>query len=297
MLHSWRIGDIRVTSIVEYFGPTHDPEFLYPDFDREVFEATLSRFPPGHYYPTIDRLVVAIQIWLVEAGDRRILIDTGCGNDKSRKTPRMDHMNSLWPAWFAATGVDFDSITDVVLTHLHADHVGWNTRLDGDKWVPTFPNATYHFPKGDFDWFEQAHKNGQIDDGGSFADSVLPIVDAGLVNFIVDQKEIADCLSVVPAPGHSPGQLNYWIESNGERGVFSADIFHHIVQIYNPHWNTAFCIVPEQALITRKAFLEKTASAQALVMPCHFAPPHCGYIRRQGDGFAFEPATSGYGSV
>lgn len=294
MLHSWMIGDIQVSSIVEYFAPTHDPKVLFPAFNRSDFDDVVKQLPHGHYAPATDRLVVAIQTWLVRAGDRRIMIDTGCGNGKSRATARMNRMNSLWPEWFAATGETFDSITDVVMTHFHADHVGWNTRVEGGKWVPTFANATYHFPKLDFDWFKAAYEDGRMPDGGSFADSVQPIVDAGQAEFITDQTNVAGCLSVSEAPGHAPGQLNYWIESGGQQGVFSADIFHSVVQILRPDWNTAFCIEPERALATRKEFLRRAAETEALVMPCHFAPPHCGYIRAKNDGFTFEPAPPGY---
>lgn len=296
MLQSWRIGDIRVSSLVEYFGPTHDPAFLYPDFERESFTAAVAEMPPGHYFPAADRLVLAIQIWLVEAGDRRILVDTGCGNGKSRNVPRMHRLNSLWPAWLAAAGQSFDSITDVAMTHLHTDHIGWNTIDDGGRWKPTFPNAVYHMPRADHDWFARAHGDGTIDDGGSFTDSVAPVVEAGLARFFTDEDRVAGCLRVAQAPGHTPGQVNFWIESRGRHGVFSADILHSVVQVLRPEWNTAFCILPDAARATRKAFLEAAAETGALVMPCHFAPPHCGYIRRRGPGYAFEPAPSGYGA-
>lgn len=296
MLQTWHIGDIRISSLVEYFGPTHDPEFLFPDFDRVEFARAAAELPRGHYYATTDRLVVAIQIWLVETGDRRILIDAGCGNAKSRKTPRMHLLNSLWPEWLGAAGQSFDTITDVAMTHLHADHVGWNTRHDGGEWVPTFPNARYHLPKADFDWFAKASADGTIDDGGSFADSVMPLVNAGVTQFITDEREIADCLQVVAAPGHTPGQITYRVESQGQRGAFSADIFHTTLQILKPEWNTAFCVLQDEARATRAAFLNEAAESELLVMPCHFAPPHCGFIRRQGDGYAFEPAESGYGA-
>lgn len=291
MLRSWLIGDIKVSSLVEYYGPTHDPEFLYPDFSRSAFEASVAEFPPGHYYPQSDRLAIAIQMWIVEAGDNVILIDAGVGNHKQRPgVERMHMLNTLVPAWLEAAGLPPKRFTHVVMTHMHSDHVGWNTVLDGDKWVPTFPNARYFLPKADFDYFNGEYQAGSGADGGAFPDSVLPIVEAGLVEFITNQREIADCLQVVQAPGHTPGQLNYWVRSKGETGVFSADIFHHITQIYQPTWNTAFCILPDQARATRAKFLAEAAKAEALVMPCHFAPPHCGYIRTQGDGYAFEPA-------
>ena len=290
MLSSWTVGTIRVTSLIEYHGPTHDPQVLYPDFDRADFEAVRGQLPHDHHFPTTDRLVVAIRIWLVEDGDRRILIDAGCGNGKTRRTPRMHRLNTLWPEWLAAAGQSFDSITDVVMTHLHADHVGWNTRAEGDRWVPTFPNARYHLPKDDYDWFRAAHAEGRISDGGSFADSIEPVVAAGMAEFITDQSEVAGCLRVVAAPGHTPGMLTYRIESEGQRGAFCADIFHHVVQILRPDWNTTFCILPEEARRSRAAFLAEAAASEALVMPCHFAAPGAGFIRRDGDGYRFEPA-------
>jgi glyoxylase-like metal-dependent hydrolase (beta-lactamase superfamily II) len=292
MLNSWQIGDIRVTSLVEYYGPTHDPAALFPAFERASFEEAASQLPPGHYYPASDRLVIAIQIWLVEAGARRILIDAGCGNRKSRSTARMHQLNTLWPEWLAAAGQSFESISDVVLTHLHSDHVGWSTRPEGGQWKPSFPNARYHIPKGDYDFFRAAHADGRVADGGSFADSVEPVVAAGLADFIIDEAIVADCLKVMAAPGHTPGQLTYWLESRGEHGVFSADIFHHVLQVMRPDWNTAFCVLPDEARLTRAAFLDEAARTGALVMPCHFAPPHAGYIRPKGTGFVFEPARS-----
>ena len=290
MLNSWQIGEFRVSSIVEYYGPTHDPAALFPSFERASFGEAAAQLPRGHYYSASDRLVIAIQIWLIEAGSRRILIDAGCGNGKSRRTARMHQLNSLWPEWLAAAGQSFNSITDVVLTHLHSDHVGWNTRAEDGQWRPAFPNARYHIPRDDYDFFRAAHSDGRIADGGSFADSVEPVVAAGLVDFIVDEATVAGCLKVAPAPGHTPGQLNYWLESRGEHGVFSADVLHHAVQVMRPDWNSAFCILPDEARRTRAGLLDEAARTGALVMPCHFAPPHAGYIRRMGRGFVFEPA-------
>lgn len=291
MIHSWQIGDVKVTSLVEYFAPTHDPAFLYPDYDPAVLEANRPWLEGVHWFPLMNRLVIAIRIWIVHAGGNVIVVDTGVGNGKPRAAARMNHLNSLVPAWLSAAGAAPEQVTHVVMTHLHADHVGWNTVRDGDRWVPTFPKARYYVPKDDFAYFRDFDAKNPAADGGSFTDSVMPIVDAGVVEFIDTRKTIADCLEVVPAPGHTPGQLNYWVRSRGDVGVFSADIFHHPLQIVEPGWNTAFCVLPDAARATRAAFLAKAADTAALVMPCHFAPPHCGFIRRAGDRFAFEPAS------
>jgi glyoxylase-like metal-dependent hydrolase (beta-lactamase superfamily II) len=297
MLHTWTIGDVRVSSLVEYFGPTHDPTFLYPKFDRGAFEEIVPYFPPGHYYPAIDRLVVAIQIWLVETGDKAIVIDTGVGNDRPRKFERMRNLNTLFLHWMAAAGVPRERVTHVIQTHMHPDHIGWNTMLQDGRFVPTFPNARYLMPKVDFDFFTEMRKAGDPMEGGSFADSVDPVLEAGLADFITDETELAGCLRVTKATGHTPGMLNYWVESGGETAVFSADVMHHVTQIYRPDWNTAFCVLQDEALETRARFLAEAAETGALVMSCHIAPPFAGYVRRRGNGFAFEPAASGYGAT
>lgn len=292
MIGRWSIGDIRVANIVEYFGPTHQPETVFPEFDRAAFSQREDELPPGHWYPHMDRFVIGIQLWVVFAPPNVIVVDTGVGNGKPRSAARMNRLNTLVPAWLEAAGVTPDMVTHVVMTHLHADHVGWNTVLEGDRWVPTFPNARYLMPKRDFEYFRQLSEAGGAAKDPSFTDSVLPIVQAGLADFIDGQTEVADCLQVEDARGHTPGQVNYWLHSCGEVGVFSADIFHHPVQILHPGLNTAFCVLPDEAKATRLKFLNEASRTDALVMPCHFPPPHCGFIRRQGDVFAYEPAAT-----
>ncbi|NYZ14527.1 MBL fold metallo-hydrolase [Azospirillum sp. RWY-5-1] len=289
MIRSWKIGDATVVSIVEYFGPTHQPETVFPEFDRAAFARRAGELPPGHWYPAMDRFVIAIQLWAVLAGPNVIVIDTGVGNGKPRPAARMNRLNTLTASWLEAAGVTRESVTHVVMTHLHADHVGWNTVFEDGRWVPTFPNARYVMPRRDFDHFKGLHDAGTAGEP-SFADSVLPVLDAGLVDFIGTEGEVAGCLRIADAAGHTPGQLNYWLHSGGETGVFSADILHHPVQILNPGWNTAFCVLPDEAKATRARFLNEVSDAGALVMPCHFPPPHCGFIRRQGDAFVYEPA-------
>ena len=144
-------------------------------------------------------------------------------------------------------------------------------------------------PRRDFDYFRELSESGRAGEP-SFADSVVPIVEAGLADFIEGPGEVAGCLQAVEATGHTPGQMNYWLRSGGEAGVFCADIFHHPVQVLHPQLNTAFCVLPVEAKATRAAFLAEASAASALVMPCHFPPPHCGYIRRSGDRFIYEPA-------
>jgi glyoxylase-like metal-dependent hydrolase (beta-lactamase superfamily II) len=289
MIHSFAIGDVRVVNVVEYFGPTHDPSATFPEYDAARFAQDLGKLPPGQFYPEVNRLVIAIQLWLAFAADRIILIDAGVGNQKPRPAARMNKLNTLVPHWLAAAGATRENVTDVVMTHLHCDHVGWNTVLENGRWEPMFPNARYHAPENDFRYFEDLHRKGAALDT-SFVDSVLPVLHAGLLNLIPDRGEVAGALTIEPAFGHTPGQLIYWLESKGECGVFSGDICHHPAQILNPGWNTAFCILPDEAKQTRAALLDRAASRGALMMPCHFPPPYCGAVRREGAGYRYEPA-------
>lgn len=289
MISRFSIGDVTVTSILEYYGPTHDPALLYPKFDRAVIERERSWLVPHHYQPDMDRLLIAMQIWLVKAGNRLILIDTGVGNRKNRSIERMHQLNTLFLHWLTAAGAPRDRITDVVMTHLHLDHIGWNTMLVDDRWQPTFPNARYHFPKTDLDHFiAERDRDGAFDDG-SIADSVTPVFDAGLAGYLPEGGRFLDLFELVPAPGHTPGMISLWFEAGGRAAVFSADIMHHPLQIVRPDWNTAYCILPDAALETRANFLDRAATTGAFVMPCHFGAPHAGFIRRQGDGYRFEP--------
>jgi glyoxylase-like metal-dependent hydrolase (beta-lactamase superfamily II) len=290
MITTFSIGSLKVAGITEYYGPTHQPEAVFPDFDRTRFAEREHELPPGHWYPQMDRLVIAIQIWVLFYGNEIMIIDAGVGNGKDRPAARMHRLNTLVPAWLQAVGVTRENVTKVLMTHLHGDHIGWNTTFENGCWVPTFPNARYLVPRRDFEYFKKLNASGGATEP-SFEDSLLPVIEAGLVDLIDEHSEIAGCLRVAAATGHTPGMLNFWLQSEGETGVFCADIFHHPVQILHPELNTAFCILPDEARRTRQEFLAVAADTGALVMPCHFPPPHRGYIRRQGSGFAYVAAS------
>lgn len=287
MIHVHQIGDIRITGLTEYIGPTHDPEVLYPDWDPEFLNRHDSWLNNDFWFKNLGRLVIGIQIWIVHAGDRVILIDTGVGNHKPRGPERMHLLNTLAPQWLAAAGASVDQVTDVVMTHLHSDHVGWNTVPDGQGgWQPAFPNARYVMPEVDIAHFRALFEAAPQDDP-SFGDSIAPILDAGLVDFVKDGDLIAGYLRAQSAPGHTPGQTIYWID---DRAVFCADLFHHPLQIVEPQLNTAYCVLPDEARTSRRAFLERAAQTGALIMPCHFGGSHCGTISRDGEQFSYVPA-------
>jgi glyoxylase-like metal-dependent hydrolase (beta-lactamase superfamily II) len=291
LCQSHQFGDIRVTRVLEMSGPTHDPAFLFPDLPQEALDREAAWLAPHHFIPAMNRLVVTIQIWILHVGDRVVVVDPGIGNGKDRPAERQNRLNTLAPAWLAAAGAGPEAVTDVVLTHLHADHVGGCTRREGDRWVPAFPRARHHMPKADFDHFSEKYAAGDTGvNSGSWTDSVLPLVDAGLVDFTRPGDRLFDRLRVTDAAGHTPGQVNFWFDDGaGRQAVLSADIFHSLLQIRFPDLNTRYCILPEVARETRAAFLAEASAREALVLPMHFGSPYCGYIRREGTGYAFSP--------
>ncbi|KJK14394.1 beta-lactamase [Burkholderiaceae bacterium 16] len=294
MMQTRTVGELKVTRILEYAGPTHDPAFLFPDIDRSVLDANAGLMAPLHWIPHMNKLIVTIQFWVVHAGSHIIVVDTGVGNFKPRAgIARMNMLNTLVREWMIAAGAPPEKVTHVVMTHLHADHVGWNTTWQDNRWVPTFPNARYYLPKDDFVFCEQGRNKepGVVDVfGESFFDSVMPVVDAGLAEMIEPGREIANCLQVEAAAGHSPGQVAFRVRSRGEEAIFCGDILHSPLQIVRPDLNSGYCIRPDLARSTRLTFLNQAADSGALVLPVHFGEPYCGYVRRQDQGFRFEPA-------
>jgi len=294
VIHHHTIGDARVTGVIEYSGPTHDPAFLYPAVDKAerdaVLQANASWLAPNHYVPHMDRLIVTIQLWVVQAGGNTIVIDTGVGNRKPRAAERMDRLNTLVMPWLESIGAGPQQVTHVVMTHLHTDHVGWNTVEKDGRWAPTFPKARYLFPKDEFDYWKGLYDKGDKDvNQGSFADSVLPVLDAGLGDFMDGTAEVAGCLAPEPMPGHAPGMLSFRLRSRGEEGLFCADILHNAIQIVRPDWNDRYVLWPDKALESRAVGLKRACERGALLMPMHLGAPYCGYVRKQGEGYAFEP--------
>ena len=292
MIYSRHIGDAKVSNVIEYIGPTHAPDFVFPELDVRQVEPHLSWLAPHHYLPRMQRFVIAMQLWVLHAGGNVIVFDPGVGNRRQRSSERMHMLNTLTPLWLAVAGADAKSVTHVVVTHFHSDHLGWCTNLVDGRWEPMFPNARYLFPKVDFEAARAAHERGEPKVlGGAFEDSVLPVYKAGLVDLVDGEGEIAGCLQVESMPGHTPGALHYRLRSRGEEGVFPGDVMHNALQIAMPHINTWVDGHAEQARATRALFLKRAAERNALIMPGHFGWPHCGYVRGASEkGYRFEPA-------
>ena len=180
-----------------------------------------------------------------------------------------------------------DEIDMVMCTHLHHDHVGWNTQLKDGKWVPTFPNARYVFSKPDFEYFQKADVDPATApvEFGTFRECVMPVVDAGRADLVAGPYRLNDHIEIIPAPGHSPGHVVFKLESGGKNALFIGDVFHHLLQVHYPHWNFPKNSDVEQARTSRRMVLEHSASTGALVLACHVGAPFAGHIEASAKGF------------
>lgn len=295
MIQSRMIGDVRITRVLETATPSARPEQLFAAVPADELRAELARhahwMAPENYIPALGTFVITIQFFVVHAGDAVILIDTGIGNGKSRVAPGMHQLNTPTLEWLAVAGAAPEQVTHVLHTHLHVDHVGWNTVWRDGAWAPTFPNARTLIPRAEFAHWNALYEAGDPDVNlGSFADSVLPVVAAGMVDLIDDGFELAGCLTAEPVPGHSPGMFSYRLQSRGAEALFAGDTMHKPIQIVNPHWNDCYCSDPAMAVASRRLVLDRAVDRRAVLIPFHFGAPYAALVTRDGDSFAYTPS-------
>ena len=280
------VGPFRLDVIAEFGGPRMRPEEMFPALTPERWTAIRPSLPAAAYDDASGRIVTSVHSWLVRGEGLTIVVDCGSGNGKNRPLfPMFHRLATDWLDQLAALGVRPDDVTHVVNTHLHHDHVGWNTRQDGEDWVPTFTRARYLFPR------LEADAGGGIFpawNGEAFEDSVAPVLAAGLVDKVDPPHRIAPGLTLRPVPGHSPGMMILEVaDGAGGGAMLSGDPMHHCLQVFAPDLNTRFCQAPEQAAATRRALLERAAD-QGFALGCtHFLAPRLLRVRRAGTGFAF----------
>jgi glyoxylase-like metal-dependent hydrolase (beta-lactamase superfamily II) len=281
------IGTATATRIEEFYRADWDAPAFFPDWRKEDIESHLGWMVPDHYDPAANALKLSIHSWLIRAGRRTILIDTCIGNHKPRPArPKWHLMETRYLQRLEEAGVRPEEIDLVMCTHLHADHVGWNTRLDNGRWVPTFPNARYVFSKADYDHYLALDRDPEKPaNHGSFRDSVLPVVEAGLAEMVVGAHRVDEHFSLEPAPGHTPGTVVVTLASARESALFCGDVLHHAIQVYHPRWNSFVCADAELARASRRRVLEQCSGTGALLLPTHFGAPFSCRIEAKGGGF------------
>jgi len=286
---SWRIGDVTVTRVVEMEIPVpYNPNRA---FLKEATPEALAAIPwlaPDYVTPE-GHLRLSIHALLVEAPGLRLVVDTCIGNYRPRRLVGGQSLSTGFLQAFEATGWARDSVDAVVCTHLHVDHVGWNTMREGDRWVPTFPKARYLIGRQEYDhWSADGDDEFQV----ILSDSIRPVFDAGLVDLVEMDHVISPEVRLVPTPGHTPGHVSVRIESAGEVGLITGDMVHHPCQLAHPEWSSPSDSDPVASAVMRRSIFESTAEQPVLVIGTHFAAPTAGLVRRDGDAFRFEGAPS-----
>ena len=286
-MDQWQIGDVKITRIVE-MEITGGTDFILPDATPAACKPIDWMKP--HFMDGEGNLIMSIHALIVDTGERRIIVDTCIGNDKERTMPPWSHLQTSFLEDLAAAGYPRDSIDTVMCTHLHVDHVGWNTMLVDDQWVPTFPNARYLVAEKEWRYWDTAE---DADDYGPvIEDSVRPVVDAGLVDLVSETHVVCDQVRLEPTPGHTPGHVSVHISSEGQEALITGDCIHHPVQMTRTEWCSSADFDPAEALGTREALLQKYVDQGVLIIGTHFATPTAGHIRHlDSGGFWFDVAS------
>ncbi|HEY5679566.1 MAG TPA: MBL fold metallo-hydrolase [Pseudomonadales bacterium] len=276
----WQIGEVSVTQIVELSTASLGP-YLLPQADPgALLEVPWLR-------PFIDddgRIVLSVHALVVESEGERLIVDTCIGNDKERTYPRWNRMQTDFLDRLAQAGYPPETIDTVMCTHMHVDHVGWNTRLTDDGWVPTFTRARYLFAEDEWAYWQREPQ----EFGPVVEDSVQPIFDAGLAEVVGQTHRVTDEVWLEPTPGHTPGHVSVHIASAGEEAIITGDMIHHPCQIAHPEWSSSADWNQEASAETRDAFLERYADRPVLVIGTHFAAPTAGHIVRDGESFRLD---------
>lgn len=274
-----RIGDIEVWRVLEIYGPFLTPQELFPNAGPDVAECIQDRVPGGICLET-GRLLLPVQGFLLKTPDHIILVDACVGNHKTAPSfPEWNNRNTnRFMAALTAAGITPDDVDYVLCTHLHVDHVGWNTQLINGRWVPTFAKAKYLLPKED-----EAHYR---DIGNAmYTESVLPVIEAGQAEFVSGTQPLGDYVTLMPTPGHTPGHVSVLVKDGASEAVITGDAIHTTAQCWYPEWHFKFDTDPEQAVQSRRALLEAATEANRRVLGTHFRPPSLGRVRAKGDAF------------
>lgn len=281
-MNVWQIGSVKVTRIVE-LEAVGGSRFILPDATPEACREIAWMAP--HFMDEEGRLRMSVHALVVDTGERRILVDTCIGNDKERPVPAWSNLQTRFLEDLEEAGYAPSTIDTVLCTHLHVDHVGWNTRLVEGRWVPTFPRARYLFSEREWAYWNEADDD---EYGPVIDDSVRPIVEADLAELVADDAVLCDEVRLQPTPGHTPGHVSVLIESEGQRALITGDFVHHPCQLARPDWGSSADWDPARARTTREHTLDELADAPVLVIGTHFATPTAGHVKRDGEVFRFE---------
>jgi glyoxylase-like metal-dependent hydrolase (beta-lactamase superfamily II) len=287
--HEIKLGDVTVSRVEEMHGPIMPAGQFFPEMPAQFWQDYRDMLVPDHLSADAAMVHAAMQTWVLRSEGRIILIDTGIGNDKTRPAVEAwDHLTLDYLGNLARAGVHPEDVDLVINTHLHTDHIGWNTRLVDGEWVPTFPNATYLMPRIEFEYW---NPSGNPDIAGgvnenAFEDSIAPVHAAGQVQLWETSHEIDSSLRLEAAPGHTPGASVVKLNSGGDRALFAGDILHTPLQVPHPNPGSCFDLDLAQSRETRLRLFGWAADNRALVLPAHLSGHGALEIENAGTGFA-----------
>jgi glyoxylase-like metal-dependent hydrolase (beta-lactamase superfamily II) len=279
-MKTWKVGGVEITRLVEVWK-WEDDIWMALDEAKPAIVKTQPWLLPDHVTPE-GRMFINFQAFVVKAGKRRIMIDTCIGADRERQFPVFTKMRTTFMEDLAAAGVTAAEVDTVLCTHLHFDHVGWNTHLVNGKWIPTFPNARYLFSRKEYDHWLMLRQTGGYHGINHLSDAVDPVIEAGLVDFIPHDHAVSEEIRLFPTPGHTPGHVSVHISSQGEEAVITGDMMHHPIQIAMPEHAATFDMDKPAGAKTRVDFVNRFQEKPVLVIGSHFADPGAGYIVRNG---------------
>jgi glyoxylase-like metal-dependent hydrolase (beta-lactamase superfamily II) len=268
-IRRWQVGDVKVTSIMESadripWAPLFPAETAdhYKKYDWLV----------PKWVTAAGEVILAVQAFVLEIRDQKIVIDTCVGNDRDRELPQCANMQTAFLEDFKSAGIDPGAVTTVLCTHLHFDHCGWNTKLENGRWVPTFPNARYLFGRKEWAYWQNVLKE-KGENVQHILDSVQPILDAGLAEFVDTNHGVCDEVWLEPSHGHTPGHVSVRVSSRGQEAIVSGDVFHSPIQFAEPEICSAACVDKEMSRQTRRDFIARYGNSAVRFFAIHFNEP------------------------
>ncbi len=279
-INQWQIGKVKITRVIEMeiAGGTR---FILPQATRE--EVKKIDWLAPHFADTEGNLIMSVHALVIETPTQKIIVDTCIGNDKKRSIPNWSNLQLPFLEDLAAAGYDRHDIDTVMCTHLHVDHVGWNTMKVDDQWVPTFPNARYLMAEQEFTYWDSADAD-ELNDG-IMDDSVRPVFDAGLADLVALDHRICDEVYLEPTLGHTPGHVSVHIESEGAEALITGDCIHHPCQIERLDWASSADYDQTASTRTRHNLMAKYADTDTLIIGTHFATPTAGHLKSRDQGY------------
>ena len=279
----WRIGEVEVARIVEVNAWEDDITMLLPDA-TPAFVQQFKWLQP-HFATPDGKMILSFQAFVLRSRGKTFMIDTCIGNDRQREFDVFTNMQTSFLADLNTAGFPAAQIDGVLCTHLHFDHVGWNTRKEGDRWVPTFPQARYYFGREEYAHWQHLRETGGYHHVDHLLDSVDPIVQAGLADFIDPDFQLTDEVSLIPTPGHTPGHVSVLIRSAGQQAIITGDMMHHPIQLAVPATHGRFDMDAERGAQTRVDFVNRYSDTPTLIIGSHFSDPSAGHIIRDGESW------------